>query len=62
MTNYEFMDRLYLGRSGTSTVAVKKTETLASDVKFDPDMMHERLLDGRESSAPIEWFPRLRNA
>ena len=24
--------------------------------------MHVRLLDGREISVPLEWFPRLRNA
>jgi len=45
-----------------STLAVKKTEALASDVWFDSDMIHVRLLDGREISAPIEWFPRLRDA
>jgi hypothetical protein len=25
-------------------------------------MLHVRLLDGREISVPVEWFPRLRNA
>ena len=25
-------------------------------------MMHVRLLDGREISVPLEWFPRLRDA
>jgi hypothetical protein len=24
--------------------------------------MHVRLLDGREISVPVEWFPRLRDA
>ncbi|MFH1560422.1 MAG: DUF2442 domain-containing protein [Chloroflexota bacterium] len=25
-------------------------------------MLHVRLADGREISAPLEWFPRLRDA
>ena len=29
---------------------------------FDSDMMHVRLVDGRELGVPIEWFPRLRQA
>ncbi|MHB1664165.1 MAG: DUF2442 domain-containing protein [bacterium] len=37
-------------------------KTLISDVQFDSDMIHVKLLDGREISAPIEWFPRLANA
>lgn len=36
--------------------------TMASEVWFDSHMMHVRLLDGREISVPIEWFPRLRGA
>jgi hypothetical protein len=35
---------------------------MASDIWFDADMMHVRLLDGREVSVPLEWFPRLRDA
>jgi hypothetical protein len=35
---------------------------MASEVWFDSGIMHVRLLDGREISVPIEWFPRLRNA
>jgi hypothetical protein len=35
---------------------------MACDVWFDSDMMHIRLLDGRELSVPLEWFPRLRDA
>ena len=38
------------------------SEAMASEVWFDVSMMHVRLLDGREISVPIEWFPRLRNA
>lgn len=35
---------------------------MASEVWFDADMMHVRLLDGREISVPLEWFPKLRDA
>ena len=45
-----------------NTSASKTLEAMASEVWFDADMMHVRLLDGREISAPLEWFPRLRNA
>jgi len=45
-----------------STLAVKTLEPMASDVWFDSVMMHIRLLDGREISIPLEWFPRLRDA
>ncbi len=45
-----------------STLVVKTSEAMATDIWFDSDMIHVRLLDGREISAPIEWFPRLRDA
>ena len=45
-----------------STLVAKISETMASDVWFDPAMMHIRLLDGREISVPLEWFPKLRDA
>lgn len=45
-----------------STSVIKTSEAMAAEVWFDSDMMHVRLLDGREISAPIEWFPKLRNA
>ncbi len=45
-----------------STSTVKISEPMASDVWFDNDMMHIRLLDGRELSVPLEWFPKLRDA
>ena len=45
-----------------STLVAKVSEIMASDVWFDSDMMHIRLLDGREISAPLEWFPKLRDA
>ena len=34
----------------------------ATDVRFDEHMMHVRLVDGREISVPLEWFPNLRRA
>ncbi len=43
-------------------ISVTRTEATASEVWFDVDMMHVRLLDGREINVPIEWFPKLRNA
>ena len=45
-----------------STSVSKASEAMANEVWFDADMMHVRLLDGREISVPVEWFPRLRNA
>ncbi len=36
--------------------------TVADTIWFDTDMLHVRLLDGREVSVPLEWFPRLRDA
>ncbi|HHT9119397.1 MAG TPA: DUF2442 domain-containing protein [Candidatus Hypogeohydataceae bacterium YC41] len=35
---------------------------MASDVWFNSEMMRIRLLDGREISVPLEWFPKLRDA
>lgn len=45
-----------------NTSVVKTRPSLAVDVRFDATMMHIRLLDGREISVPLEWFPRLRDA
>jgi len=44
-----------------STFSVK-VEPLAVDVSFMSDSLHVTLADGREISAPLEWFPRLRQA
>lgn len=44
------------------TLVVKLSEPIASDVRFDSDMMHIHFLDGREISSPLEWFPKLRDA
>jgi hypothetical protein len=35
---------------------------LAKDVRFGVDRLHVQLSDGREISAPLAWFPRLRSA
>ncbi|MDO8716098.1 MAG: DUF2442 domain-containing protein [Dehalococcoidales bacterium] len=44
------------------STSISKVEPMASEVWFDANMMHVRLLDGREISVPLEWFPRLRSA
>ena len=38
------------------------TTALANSVKFDEEMMHVTLTDGRIISVPINWFPLLREA
>lgn len=37
-------------------------EPRAVDVRCTADALVVRLTDGREISAPLEWFPRLRDA
>ena len=44
-----------------STLEIKFDEH-AIDVKFTKTALHLVLADGREISAPLEWFPRLRDA
>jgi hypothetical protein len=43
-------------------LSVKTSEAMATDIWFDSEMMHVRLIDGREISIPLEWFPKLREA
>lgn len=43
------------------TLAIKFDDH-AIDVNFTPSSLHFILADGREISAPLEWFPRLRDA
>jgi hypothetical protein len=38
------------------------TRALATDVRFDREMLFVRLVDGREIGAPLAWFPRLHEA
>jgi hypothetical protein len=42
--------------------AKPKTESKAIDVVVTDDSLELTLADGRRISAPLEWFPRLRNA
>ncbi len=44
-----------------STLA-EKIDALAVDVSFTADSLRVVLSDGREISAPLQWFPRLLNA
>ncbi len=43
------------------TLAVKMDAT-AVDVQIDASLLRVILADGRELAAPLEWFPRLRDA
>jgi hypothetical protein len=43
------------------TLAVKLDAT-AIDVQVDASLLRVTLADGRELAAPLEWFPRLRDA
>ncbi len=45
-----------------TTSTIKSAKAYATRVRFEKDMMHVLLLDGREISVPLEWFPRLRAA
>ena len=44
-----------------STLAIR-LDPHAVDVTIDESALHLILADGREISAPLEWFPRLRDA
>lgn len=44
-----------------STLAIR-LDPHAIDVRVDDAALHFVLADGREISAPVEWFPRLRDA
>ena len=41
---------------------VAQSEPLAVEVSTDDSMLRIRIIDGREIAAPLEWFPRLRDA
>lgn len=45
-----------------SSSIARPSSAKAGEVWFDSSMLHVRLTDGREISAPLEWFPRLRDA
>jgi len=42
--------------------AYRPTTALAQSVRFDADLMHVSLTDGRIIGVPIVWFPLLREA
>jgi hypothetical protein len=44
------------------TTARVKTDARAIAVEVDMDSLHVTLADGRTVSAPLEWFPRLRDS
>ncbi len=44
------------------SILAVKIGPLATDVYFSDNAFHIVLADGREVSAPLEWFPRLRDA
>ena len=50
------------GKQIDGLAATEPSEAMASAVWFDSLMMHVCLLDGREISVPLQWFPKLRNA
>lgn len=43
-------------------ISAIKLDAAAVDVKVDADLLRVILADGRELAAPLEWFPRLRDA
>jgi len=45
-----------------ATILAEKLEPLARDVRFTKDAIRVVLADGREVSAPLQWFPRLLRA
>jgi hypothetical protein len=44
------------------TILAIKFDDHAIDVTFTESALHFVLADGREISAPLEWFPKLRDA
>lgn len=44
------------------SISAVKFDDHAIDVSFTKDALHFVLADGREISAPLEWFPKLRDA
>lgn len=46
----------------TLATARPAVTALAASVRFDKEMMHIQLTDGREIGVPLEWVPALRDA
>ena len=51
-----------LSQAKTFQRAYRPTSALAKSVRFDDELMHVSLTDGRIISVPIIWFPLLRGA
>jgi hypothetical protein len=49
-------------KGGGMDILAEKVEPLAIDISFTDDALHVVLADGREISAPLQWFPRLLKA
>jgi len=49
-------------KTNGATILAEKLEPLARDVRFSKDALLVLLADGREVSAPLQWFPRLLHA
>jgi hypothetical protein len=49
-------------KANGATILAEKLEPLARDVRFTKDAIVVLLVDGREVSAPLQWFPRLLRA
>lgn len=43
-------------------ISAARLSAAATDVHCDDAVLRVTLADGREISAPLEWFPRLRDA
>jgi len=43
-------------------ISAIRLDASAVDVRTEETMLRVTLADGRELSAPLEWFPRLRSA
>lgn len=44
------------------SILAVKSEPFVRDVDFEEDYLVVSLLDGREIRAPLEWFPKLKEA
>ena len=49
-------------KANGATILAEKLDPLARDVRFTKDALIVVLADGREVSAPLQWFPRLLHA
>jgi hypothetical protein len=61
MIRFRHAGNLVFRKNGMSAMAVK-LDAHAVDVSVNDAALRFVLADGREISAPLEWFPRLRDA